>query len=192
MMISEEEKKIYFSMLAKLYITASASSDVHRLRTVHELVQEAIENKVAGDATSRNTLTKLHTLLSKIVQETAGTGAGEGEGKGKEDEGLRSEIAETVARDAEGEEESVVQGGEDEETVVLPGGEETVIENGVDDTRYEPDAEGTVFGDRDRDEGIDEEDEDEDDGDTIVVGYGKEVGSADGLDGSGVDTCLDD
>lgn len=56
-------------MLGKLYITAN--SDLKRLQTAESLVLEAIDNKVAGDATSRTALNKLHAALSKAMGEAA-------------------------------------------------------------------------------------------------------------------------
>ena len=73
----EEEKKTLVSMLGKLYITANSASE--RLSTVFELVVEAIDNKIASDATSRNALNKLHASLSKAVGESRNLRAQSGE-----------------------------------------------------------------------------------------------------------------
>jgi condensin complex subunit 3 len=59
-----------FSMLGKLHLTVS-SPDPGLLRTVLELVAEAIESKVASDATSRNALTKIQTTLLKLMHDIA-------------------------------------------------------------------------------------------------------------------------
>lgn len=73
----EEEKKTLVSMLGKLYITANSASE--RLSTVFELVVEAIDNKIASDATSRNALNKLHAVLSKAFGEPSTVRAQSGE-----------------------------------------------------------------------------------------------------------------
>jgi condensin complex subunit 3 len=59
-----------FSMLGKLHLAVS-SPDPGLLRTVLELVAEAIESKVASDATSRNALTKIQTTLLKLMHDIA-------------------------------------------------------------------------------------------------------------------------
>ena len=59
-----------FSMLGKLHLVVS-NPEPELLRTVLELVAEAIETKVASDATSRNTLTKLQTSLLKMMHDIA-------------------------------------------------------------------------------------------------------------------------
>ncbi|KAL1297786.1 hypothetical protein AAFC00_006322 [Neodothiora populina] len=67
---SKEERKVLFSMLGKLHL-AVPNPDPELLRTVLELVAEAVETKVASDATSRNTLTKLQTTLLKLMHDIA-------------------------------------------------------------------------------------------------------------------------
>jgi condensin complex subunit 3 len=57
-------------MLSKLHLSVS-SPDPGLLRTVLELVAEAIESKVASDATSRNALTKMQTTLLKLMHDIA-------------------------------------------------------------------------------------------------------------------------
>jgi len=57
-------------MLSKLHLAVS-SPDPGLLRTVLELVAEAIESKVASDATSRNALTKIQTTLLKLMHDIA-------------------------------------------------------------------------------------------------------------------------
>lgn len=56
-------------MLGKLYVTATSTAE--KLQSVHSLAAEAIELKIAPDATARNALTKLHAALSKAVGEAA-------------------------------------------------------------------------------------------------------------------------
>jgi condensin complex subunit 3 len=57
-------------MLGKLHLSVS-SPDPALLRTVLELVAEAIESKVASDATSRNALAKIQTTLLKLMHDIA-------------------------------------------------------------------------------------------------------------------------
>lgn len=57
-------------MLGKLHL-AVQSPEPQLLRTVLELVAEAIETKVASDVTSRNALTKLQTTLLKLMHDVA-------------------------------------------------------------------------------------------------------------------------
>ena len=52
-------------MLGKLFI--SGNSKTEKLQTTTELVKEAIDEKVAQDALSRNALNKLHIALSKAL-----------------------------------------------------------------------------------------------------------------------------
>lgn len=68
----EEERKVLITMLGKLYIPADA--DPEKLRGVYELVAQAIEDKIAGDAASRNALNKLEVSLGKIVGDLAAAG----------------------------------------------------------------------------------------------------------------------
>jgi condensin complex subunit 3 len=75
---TEDERKVLFSMLSKLHLTV-ASPDAGLLRTVLELVAEAIESKVASDATSRNALTKTQTTLLKVMHDIATAERGGGE-----------------------------------------------------------------------------------------------------------------
>lgn len=56
-------------MLGKLYITPT--SDRQKLQTALDLSAEAIDMKVASDATSRNALNKLHSALTKAIGENA-------------------------------------------------------------------------------------------------------------------------
>lgn len=65
---TEEDKKALIAMLGKLFITPNSKTE--RLQSTIELVEEAIENKVAQDAPSRNALHKLHSALSKALGET--------------------------------------------------------------------------------------------------------------------------
>ncbi|KAI5364853.1 Putative armadillo-like helical, nuclear condensin complex subunit 3 domain-containing protein [Septoria linicola] len=66
--LNKEEKKILFSMLNKLHLPAGGC-DAERLKSVLELLQEAIDTKVASDATSKNVLSKLQTALLKLMHD---------------------------------------------------------------------------------------------------------------------------
>lgn len=63
----EEEKKALIGMLGKLYITANSKSE--KLQSTTELVVEAVDNKIAQDAPSRNALNKLHSAMNKALGE---------------------------------------------------------------------------------------------------------------------------
>lgn len=67
---SKEEKKVLFSMLSKLHLPHGGCGG-ERLRTVLELLAEAVDTRVATDATSRNTLTKLQNSLLKLMHDIA-------------------------------------------------------------------------------------------------------------------------
>ncbi|WPH03712.1 Hypothetical protein R9X50_00659500 [Acrodontium crateriforme] len=79
--VSKEEKKVLFSVLGKVHLPAG-ECDGERLKVVLELLVEAIDTKVAADATSRNVLTKLQTQMLKLMhdvmtEERGGGGAEE-------------------------------------------------------------------------------------------------------------------
>ena len=67
--MTEEEKKLFAGMLGKLYVTSNA--DQEKLRAVHDLVSEVIEDRLVSDAPSRNGLNRLQTALWKVVGEAA-------------------------------------------------------------------------------------------------------------------------
>lgn len=50
-----------------MYLTASSTPE--KLISVHDLVVEAIDMKVANDAASRNGLNKMHLVLVKLIGE---------------------------------------------------------------------------------------------------------------------------
>jgi len=75
---NKEEKKVLCAMLGKLYIPAEATPE--KLRELYELVAQAIEDRVATDAPSRNALNKLELSLGKIVNELERDGATEATG----------------------------------------------------------------------------------------------------------------
>ncbi|KAL2040754.1 hypothetical protein N7G274_006733 [Stereocaulon virgatum] len=64
---SREDKRASIAMLGKLYITANSSTE--KLKKVTELVIQAIDDKIATDAASRNALNKLHVALSRAMGE---------------------------------------------------------------------------------------------------------------------------
>lgn len=66
--VSKEEKKVLFSVLGRLHLPAGGC-DGERLKTVLELLAEAVDTKAATDATSRNVLTKLQTQLLKQMHD---------------------------------------------------------------------------------------------------------------------------
>ena len=132
-------------MLSKLHLTVS-SPDPGLLRTVLELVAEAIESKVASDATSRNALAKMQTTLLKLMHDiaTAERGGGGEETVVEDTSPVQStgidETAQSVtgadAREEEEEEATEVEAEDDPVNAQL--------RRELESTRIEdPDAEGT-------------------------------------------------
>lgn len=66
--VSKEEKKVLFSVLGRLHMPIGGC-DAELLKTILELLTEAVDTKVASDATSRNVLTKLQTQLLKQMHD---------------------------------------------------------------------------------------------------------------------------
>ena len=66
---TEEERKPLASIFSKLYVTANA--DLEKLRTIQDLVNEAVDDKVLTDAPSRNSLLKLQAALAKVAATAA-------------------------------------------------------------------------------------------------------------------------
>jgi condensin complex subunit 3 len=66
--VSKEEKKVVFSVLGRLHMPPGGC-DGELLKTILELLAEAVDTKVASDATSRNVLTKLQTQLLKQMHD---------------------------------------------------------------------------------------------------------------------------
>lgn len=131
-------------MLSKLHLTVS-SPDPGLLRTVLELVAEAIESKVASDATSRNALAKMQTTLLKLMHDiaTAERGGG-GEETVVEDATAvqRTDVDETAqsvtGADAREEEEEATEVEAEDDPV------NAQLRRELESTRIEdPDAEGT-------------------------------------------------
>ncbi|UNI16294.1 chromosome condensation complex Condensin, subunit G [Purpureocillium takamizusanense] len=63
--ISKEEKKVAAGLLGKLYISPTSSEE--KIRELYAEVSEAVEDGIVSDATSRNSLYKIHVSLGKIV-----------------------------------------------------------------------------------------------------------------------------
>lgn len=135
-------------MLSKLHLSVS-SPDPGLLRTVLELVAEAIESKVASDATSRNALAKMQTTLLKLMHDiaTAERGGHGGEETVIEDATVvqRTDVDETAqsvtgadAREEEEEEATEVEVDAESDPV------NAQLRRELESTRIEdPDAEGT-------------------------------------------------
>ena len=75
--VGKDERKVLFSMLAKLHLP-SGGCPAELLTRVLELVTEAIDTKVAADATSRNSLAKLRDQLLKQMNSVAAAERGGG------------------------------------------------------------------------------------------------------------------
>lgn len=150
-----------FSMLGKLHL-AIQSPDPELLRTVLELVAEAIDTKTASDATSRNTLTKLQTVLLKLMHDIVSAERGTEETV-VEETGLEQENAETTLHSTGGADEhgeDVEQEGEDREEQEEDEEEDEAtlqLRRELETTRIDPDAEGTRM-DIDMDESMQEYD----------------------------------
>ncbi|KAI9777472.1 MAG: hypothetical protein M1839_008884 [Geoglossum umbratile] len=97
---SKEEKKVFCSMLGKLYISKHA--DVEKIRTVYELVSQAVEDKLLSDAPSRNALNKLYAALGKITESL-----GEVEEIDEDGEETKMAPADPGEEEAEGAEEAL-------------------------------------------------------------------------------------
>ena len=136
--VTEDERKPLLTLLAKVYISPTSStnpqpSNQEPLQALHGLVTEALETKLAPDATSRNVLSKLEITLTKrlgeveVVVQTV-----EDEtviGKGEE------ETEETMLGEAQAEGTVMPLGGSDEDeelsTVMEKtelGGEDSVVD----------------------------------------------------------------
>lgn len=164
--VSKEEKKVLFSVLGRLHMPAGGC-DGERLKSVLELVAEAVDTKVASDATSRNVLTKLQTQLLKqmhdvMTLERGGGGAEETvvestelalEGEATEatvnaahDGAEATEVADTVADEtATGAEDDEDEGEDSDVTQLRTEMRDTTL--GIGGTTIgAPDAEGTRVG----------------------------------------------
>lgn len=109
------------------------------LRTVLELMAEAIDTKVASDVASRNTLTKLQTSLLKLMHDIATAERGGGDEETILDETIapRHDVDMTLHSQA---------GAEEDETELEPDEDEVTMQlrRELESTRLEnPDAEST-------------------------------------------------
>ncbi|PWW72815.1 hypothetical protein C7212DRAFT_359859 [Tuber magnatum] len=109
---NKEEKKVLCTMLGKLYIPADAAPE--KLRELYELVTQAIGDKVATDAPSRNALNKLELSLGKVVSELERDGATEVTG---DEIAATGDETEAVAGEATAGEAS--DDGEGDDTIVM-------------------------------------------------------------------------
>ncbi|KAF2467838.1 uncharacterized protein BDR25DRAFT_335693 [Lindgomyces ingoldianus] len=74
---SKDERKPLLQVIGKLHISAAAPNSMKEevfvneesLRTLHALASEAVESRLGGDATARNTLAKLEITLTKRIGE---------------------------------------------------------------------------------------------------------------------------
>jgi len=122
----EEERKVLFSMLGKLHLSASTldfSSEI--VTTLLELIAEATETRLSTDATSRNVLSRLQTTLLKLVHDSAGAE------RGVDDEvtNMTSMTATPKARTARG------------STLTVTADNDDVVEDKVNDSIAEEDEE---------------------------------------------------
>lgn len=140
----KEEKKVLFSMLGKLHLPAGGEGEAERLKSLLELLAEAVETKVAADATSRATLNKLQSALLKLFHDlgTDERGGGGGEETALETTEMLGET--TVLPGAAADDEEVE---EDEEEVTQL--QQTLKDTTIGATTFGattiglPDAEGT-------------------------------------------------
>jgi condensin complex subunit 3 len=177
--LAEEERKTLMSMLGKLHIPQSSSpAAIEAMRSLLELVNEAVEAKVSTEASTRNVLNKLSTSLSKhistspISAETSGdvaTGTptpADGNIEVRDESVLTT--AETPGPSAKRmsiqKEEEIEDEEEEEED-----GDMTNMTNMTLTTGFAPDAEGTRFINMDEDGDTIMDDA----GDATVVGAGE-------------------
>jgi condensin complex subunit 3 len=91
--VSKEERKVLFAMLGRLYFPPNGCN-AESLKTLLELATEAVDGKVAPDATSRNVLTKMQNQWLKLIGDVM-----------------------TAERGGGGAEETIIGGSEEEEDV---------------------------------------------------------------------------
>jgi condensin complex subunit 3 len=65
--LTEEERKVLLSILSKLYTTPHC--DGEQLVSVRDLAEEALNGKIASEASTRNALTKYIATLDKVIGE---------------------------------------------------------------------------------------------------------------------------
>lgn len=122
--LSKDEKKILLAMLGKLYLPAS-SADIEQVKSILDLLAEAVDTGVARDNVGKTALSKLQTQMSKIVQASVG-----------DDAEVQPTVAATEA--SVDEQETVQDEDEDQDAAV------TQLQNELlQSTIGVPDAEGT-------------------------------------------------
>jgi condensin complex subunit 3 len=129
---NKEERKHYISVFSKLYIGPTVPAQ--HLRTIHDLLSEALEGRVANEASARNSLTKLQTSIAKLLL--------------------------NVEDDEEKPESSTERAPADdilEETIIPDADDGDVVDAGDLTMLTKPDHEGTVFMDYDDEEDDSEE-----------------------------------
>ncbi|KAI9827692.1 MAG: hypothetical protein M1819_006893 [Sarea resinae] len=77
----ELKKPLLSSMLPKLHLS-SPTSDTARLRVVADLATEAVDARIAADATGRNALGRIVTAVSKVLGDASVEESGERDGDG--------------------------------------------------------------------------------------------------------------
>ncbi|KAG8627712.1 hypothetical protein KVT40_003585 [Elsinoe batatas] len=142
---SKDERKVLFGMLGKLHL-AEKGQGLEAIKTVLELVAEATEGKVAGDATGRNVLAKMQGSLLKLVHDAVGAergvegtevdvtsltatpGRGKGRGRkseeAKEEEDEEDEVTMQLRREMEGTKIEEEDEGEESKLTVIGEGKE--------------------------------------------------------------------
>ena len=140
---TEDERKALASIFAKLYVTANA--DPEKLRTLQDLVTEAVDDKVLSDAPSRNSLSKLQAALTKVAA-TAAAAATVPEGQTA---ALETEATETVTPEEQEEEITMVEGMTSKlairtKTGLVDRAEDSLVSELLDDDEEEQDEDDTV------------------------------------------------
>lgn len=146
--IGRDERKVLLSMLGKLHLPAGAC-EPEALKTILELLVEAVETGVATDKTSENILQKLRDALMKLMHDVMTSERGGGDTVIDSTE-LVDTASTTVQSppsrkvgeddDAEGEEEEEEEDDEDDPTLQL---QREMRDTTLGFTTGIPDAEGT-------------------------------------------------
>lgn len=140
--VSKDEKKVLFSVLGRLHMPPGGC-DGERLKSILELVTEAIDTKAASDATSRNVLTKLQTQLLKLMHDVMTLERGGG--------GAEETVVDPteVAQDEDaGDETAVTRGGADptEAEISVADGDNSDAEEPEDVTQLRTEMRDTTLG----------------------------------------------
>ena len=91
-------------MLGKLYITSTSSAE--KLQLINDLVIEAIDSKIASEASSRTALNKLHLAVGKAL----GEGNGRPARKSSEETDATEMVVDTEAPDVDADAEADASG----------------------------------------------------------------------------------